>query len=312
MKTVFLFPGQGAQYPGMCRDLYDMSAGVRDLFALASDLVHQDMQKLLFEATEEELKETINTQISITLANLSAAKVLQERGIFPSACAGFSLGEFAALTVSGVISVESVFPLVKTRGELMAKAAAALDRSEGAPGMAAVLGLGPDVVQTAVSQLGRDDIFCANFNSPVQTVISGTASGLKAAEEALKQAGAKRVLMLKVSGPFHSPLLAQASRDFRVVLQSVSFSDPGVGLFSNVTGGLVDNGLVAKELAAQQVISPVKWTDEENGIAGLGPDAVLETGPGTVLTGLWKAQFSDSLCHPSGKKEDIEKLPLWN
>lgn len=309
MKLCALFPGQGAQYPGMCREYYQSSETVRRLFELAGDLVHQDMARLLFEGTEEELKETRNTQVSVTLANLATHQVLVDRGLQPSLCAGFSLGEFSALVVSGILAVEDVFPLVLKRGELMADAAARLDRSAGDPGMAAVMGLGPDAVRAAVQSLGREDVFCANFNSPVQTVISGTAAGLAAATEALKAAGAKRVIPLKVSGPFHSPLLAEASRAFREVLAGVTFRDPRIPLYSNVTGGLVDSGQVAKELAAQQIISPVRWTEVMQAIRGAEPDLVLEVGPGTVLTGLWKAQFADSVCYPVGKPEDLEKVP---
>ncbi len=310
MSTSYLFPGQGAQYPGMCQPYYEASSSVRRLFEQASDLVHRDLAKLVFEGTEEDLKETFNTQVSVTLANLACWQVLKDRGQEPAACAGFSLGEFSALVVSGVLTVDEVFPLVAARGQLMAEAASRLDRSQGNPGMAAVMGLGPQAVLEAVKSLGRDDVFCANFNSPVQTVISGTAAGLAAAEEALKAAGAKRFIPLKVSGPFHSPLLAEASRAFRDVLREYTFRDPQIPLFSNVTGALVDNGQVAKELAAQQVISPVRWTDEMVGIRSLNHDLVLEVGPGTVLSGLWKAQFSDAVCYPVGKPEDLEKVPF--
>jgi [acyl-carrier-protein] S-malonyltransferase len=310
MKLGYLFPGQGAQYPGMCKPYYETSPNVRRLFEQASDLVHRDLARLLFESTDEELKETSNTQLSITLANLATYQVLKDRGWEPSLCAGFSLGEYSALVVSGVLSIEAVFPLVKKRGELMAEAAEKLDRSQGNPGMAAVMGLGPEQVLAIVQGLGRDDVFCANFNSPVQTVISGTAEGLAKAEEALKAGGAKRIITLKVSGPFHSPLLVEASRAFREVLKDVVFNDPKITLFSNVTGQAIDSGLVAKELAAQQIISPVRWTDEMQGINKLSPDGVLEVGPGTVLTGLWKAQFAESVCYPVGKPEDLEKVPF--
>lgn len=309
MKALFLFPGQGAQYPGMVKEYYHSSAAVRELFQLASDLTGRDMTRLVFEGSEEDLKETLNTQVSVTLANLSVAAVLAERGVRPFACAGFSLGEYSALVTAGVLQAQDVFPLVSERGRLMAEAAAALDRSAGDPGMAAVMGLPPEKVQETVASLGRDDVFCANFNSPVQTVISGTAAGLKAATEALQAAGAKRVIPLKVSGPFHSPLLASASRAFREVLARVTFADPAIPVFSNVTGSAVDNGAVLKELAAQQIISPVRWTDVMNAARALGPDLVLEVGPGTVLTGLWKAAYPDSVCWPAGKPEDLDKIP---
>ena len=151
MKTAFLFPGQGAQYPGMARDLFDASPRVRDLFALATDTTGINVEHLLFDGTEEELKGTVNTQVSVTLANLASAAVLAERGIRAEGTAGFSLGEYAALVEAGVLTSAQVFPLVKLRGEFMAKAAAALDRSAGDPGMAAVIGLTPEKVDEALA-----------------------------------------------------------------------------------------------------------------------------------------------------------------
>jgi [acyl-carrier-protein] S-malonyltransferase len=308
MKTAFLFPGQGAQYPGMARDLFDESARVRDLFTLAADTTGIDVRRLLFEGTEEELKETVNTQVSVTLANLSAAAALVERGIAADGAAGFSLGEYSALVETGVLTAAQVFPLVKLRGELMAKAAAALDRSAGDPGMAAVLGLSPDKVDEALAAAKIPDLFGANYNSPVQVVISGTAAALAAGIEALKAAGARRVIPLKVSGPFHSPLLAAAARDLEQALASIDFKNPAKTLFSNVTGAVVATGADAKTLAVRQVTAPVRWTTEEQTLLDSGFSRFIEAGPGTVLTGLWNAFHEAVPCLSGGKLEQIRQI----
>lgn len=308
MKTAFLFPGQGAQYPGMGKDFFDASPRVRELFQLASDTTKIDTRRLLFEGTDEELKETVNTQIAITLVNLASAAVLKERGIEAQGAAGFSLGEYAALVYTGVIAEADIFPLVKQRGEFMAKAAASLDRSAGDPGMAAVIGLSPEKVEETLAAAKIPDLFGANFNSPAQVVISGTAAGLKAGEEALKAAGARRIITLKVSGPFHSPLLKQASLDLAGVLAKVEFKDPVKTLYSNVTGQKITTGAQARDLAVQQVIAPVRWTTEEAALLADGYQRLIEAGPGEVLTGLWKSFNSDLTVSPAGKLDLIAEI----
>lgn len=308
MKTCFVFPGQGAQYPGMAKDLFESSSRVRELFDLAARTTSIDVQKLLFQGTEEDLKETVNTQVSVTLANLASAAVLEEKGIIPAGCAGFSLGEYAALVQSGVLAPADVFPLVKLRGEAMARSAGALDRSAGDPGMAAVMGLAPEQVEKVLADSGVAGIFAANYNSPVQVVISGTASGLKGVEEPLKAAGAKRIIPLKVSGPFHSPLLKSAADELAAALASVKFSDPKISLYSNVTGAQIKSGEEARGLAVQQVISPVKWTLEEAALTEAGYGRIVEAGPGTVLAGLWKAYGGTAVFFPAGKLEQIDLI----
>jgi [acyl-carrier-protein] S-malonyltransferase len=308
MKTAFLFPGQGAQYPGMARDLFDASSAVRELFSLASETTGIDVQRLLFEGTEEELKETVNTQVSVTLANLASAVVLAERGIRAEGTAGFSLGEYAALVEAGVLTADQVFPLVKLRGEFMSRAAAALDRSSGDPGMAAVIGLSPEKVDEALSSASIPDLYGANYNSPNQVVISGTAKALAAGIDALKAAGARRVVVLKVSGPFHSPLLSVAGQALEQALESVEFQNPTKALFSNVTGGLVSTGAEAKLLAVRQVTAPVRWTTEERALLDCGFTRLIEAGPGAVLAGLWGG-FHDALpCLAAGKLEQIQQI----
>jgi [acyl-carrier-protein] S-malonyltransferase len=308
MKTVFLFPGQGAQYPGMGKDLWEHSSAVKDLFRLASDVTGINMEKLLFEGAAEELMATDKAQAAITLVNLSAMIVLREKGITPQAAAGFSLGEYAALCAAGVITRKDVFSLVKFRGEVMENASRALDTPEGPAGMAAVMGLDFADVRKALESAGLAEAFPANYNSPVQTVVSGTAAALSAAEAVLKTAGARRCIRLKVSGPFHSPLLAQARSAFEAELAKYTFADPVIPVYSNVTGRPIASGEEAKRLAGEQITSPVLWVDIEKGLKSEGYSRAFEAGPGTVLSGLWKALYPEEPCTAAGTSEAIAAI----
>ena len=305
MKNVFLFPGQGAQYPGMGRDLWEKSAAVKALFRLASGVMGRDMETLLFEGSADDLKATDKAQGAITLANLAAAAFLRERGIVPAAAAGFSLGEYAALAAAGVLGEEAVFSLVKIRGELMEKASRALDTQAGRAGMMAVMGLDFPEVERALGDAGIKDAFAANYNSPAQTVVSGTAEALAAAEAALKAAGARRCIRLAVSGPFHCPLLGEAREGFAAELRGCDFADPNITVYSNVTGKAIETGEEARRLAVEQITRPVLWAAIEKNILAAGCERVLEVGPGTVLAGLWKAVCGEPPCLPAGSAEAI-------
>jgi [acyl-carrier-protein] S-malonyltransferase len=308
MKICILFPGQGAQYPGMGKDLWAASQAVRDLFHQASDSAGMDIEKLLFEGTAEDLQATDKTQVAITLVNLAAAAMLLEKGIGMDGCAGFSLGEYAALYAASVISLEDLFPIVKLRGELMERASRGLDSPSGKPGMAAVLGLSSDIVTSTIGPLSSTGVYAANHNSPSQMVLSGTQAGLAQAETALKTAGARRVIRLKVSGPFHSPLLSEAATAFSKALEGYDFSDPKIPLFSNVTGKRITSGNEARDLCGKQIVSMVRWVTVEESLLSEGFDRFMEAGPGSVLTGLFKALKPDVSCQTAGKMEDIDKI----
>ncbi|GHU41821.1 malonyl CoA-acyl carrier protein transacylase [Spirochaetia bacterium] len=330
-KYAFLFPGQGAQYQGMALDFLETgSVAVKTLFDTSSKIIGRDMAALLRDSDSGTLMRTDVSQPAITLANLAAAAFLAEEGVRPACVAGFSLGEYAALAVAGVISLEDCFRLVKARGIFMQEAADALGGGHAPlapnlrlsatpqagdtpatppPGMAAVIGLPPDTVEALIAEwtrAGLEDLYAANINSPRQVVISGTACALAEAETRFKEAGARRVLRLQVAGPFHSPLIADAALKFKPVLESTVFKTPAIPLFSNVTGKKVTSGDEAKKLALEQITSPVRWTDEEQALSESGGfDAILETGPGNVLQGLWKDSGSTIPALAAGTVESI-------
>jgi [acyl-carrier-protein] S-malonyltransferase len=325
-RIAFLFPGQGAQYPGMGLDIAEVSSGAKEVFATASAVLGRDLAALIRDSDAETLKRTDISQPAMSAVSLAAAAFLKERGIVPAACAGFSLGEYPALACASVISVEDCFRLTKARGMAMQEAAdritldAAGSGAEnsgaaaGAPGMAAVLGLPPERVEALIAQWKSDnnspleDLYPANINSPKQTVISGTAAALEEAEKRFKEAGARRVLRLQTAGPFHSPFMKEAAEAFAPVLEQTTFADPALPLFSNVTGKRVYSGAEAKSLALRQIVERVRWTAEEASLAELKFDAVLETGPGSVLQGLWRDTGSEIPAYGAGTAKEITEL----
>ncbi len=304
MKTCILFPGQGAQSIGMGKDLYDGFASVRTLFEEASDASKIDLAALIFSGTEDDLKQTRNTQVALALVDTAAALCLRERGVVASGAAGFSLGEWAAMTEAGVVPFPEMIRLVAERGRLMDEAG----RRSGGSSMTAVLGLEPAAIEAALKSAGIDDAWIANYNAPSQSVLSGTEPGLSKAEDAVKAAGAKRAIRLKVSGAFHSPIMRYAYDGFREILTDVVFADPSKSFYSNVTGSRVTSGAEIKQLAAQQIISPVRWVDEEKAIIADGWERIVEAGPGSVLAGLWKSTGSPVIVTPAGTAELIAAL----
>jgi len=291
----------------MGQDLWQQSPRVKEIFQAASDCTGIDIRELLFHGSEEDLKSTDRTQIAITTVNLAASAFLKERGVTCDGVAGHSLGEYTALYEAGVIAFDDLFSLVKSRGEVMAEASNALRSEAGSAGMAAVLGL----EYAKIEELCRSrlsEVYVANHNSPTQIVLSGTAEGLAAAERVCKEAGAKRIIPLKVSGPFHSPLIEAAREAFARVIAGYRFSAPVLPVYSNVTGAAIGSGDEAKDLCVRQIVSTVKWVEDERAILADGFERCIEAGPGKVLTGLWKSVSDTVRCHPAGTVELVEQL----
>ena len=311
MKAIFLFPGQGAQYPGMAIDFINASEKVKLLFKTASGIIGKDMSVLLADAGPDELKRTDVSQPAITLANLAAAAFLEEKGIKPSACAGFSLGEYAALAAAGVICNEDCFFLVNERGKAMQAAVDRIQSGAASPGMVAVTGLTPEKVDATIAEIkktGINDLYAANINSQKQVVVSGSAAALEAAEKFFIEAGARRFIRLQVAGPFHSPLMKEAAETFAPFLEKVRFNDPEIPVFSNVTGKRITTGAEAKALAIRHIVEAVRWTEVEKAVIELQPDVLYETGPGKVLQGLWRDTENKIPCCTAGTVENISKI----
>jgi [acyl-carrier-protein] S-malonyltransferase len=304
-KIIFLFPGQGAQYPGMGLDLIEQSPAAKKVFDTASEVLGKDMAALLRDSDAETLKRTDVSQPAMSAASLAAAACLKEQGFVPAACAGFSLGEYPALVCAEVISVADCFRLTEKRGKAMQKAVSGIMQDTG---MMAVLGLAPAQVENFIDDWKIAGLYTANINSPKQVVVSGVAAALEEAEKRFKEAGARRVVRLQVAGPFHSPFMKEAAEAFAPALEKVTFNDPAIPLFSNVTGKIVASGAEAKSLALRQIVEGVRWTEEEAAMAALNPGAVLEAGPGKVLQGLWRDTGSEVPAFGAGTAEEIMLL----
>lgn len=301
-KFAFLFPGQGAQEPGMLKDICEAFPVAKKVLDKISEITGIDMPKLMWESEKEVLSRSDNSQLAITAASVATMEVLKEKGIEPEAAMGFSLGEFPALYAAGVLSFEDLIKVVQVRGKIMQKVCEQIaSENEGhAPGMTAVIGLPPEKVKEICA--GIENAYAANMNSSVQTVVSGTFDALTQVESAAKEAGARRALRLAVAGPFHSPLMQKAADEFEKAIADVKFNNPSKALFSNVTGKQALSGEEIKKNAVLHLTNPVLWTDEENVLGSMLNDdwQVLEVGPGRVLSGLFaKTEFGEKFKVPS-------------
>lgn len=280
-KTAFIYPGQGAQHPGMGKDFFDAFPSVRERFSACSALLSTDMETLCFTENEA-LNDTRYTQPAMVLMELALTEVLkQETSLSAEYSAGLSLGEYAALWEAGVMSFEDALRTVSARGRLMAEA---VPTGEGA--MAAVLGMEAEAIEAVLS--GISGAYIANYNCPGQIVITGRTEAVEKASEALVLAGARKCVPLKVSGPFHSPLLSGVGDALSAVLEGVCVREPAHPYLANVTAEPVTKAAEVKPLLREQVSSSVRWQQSVERMLALGVDTFVEIGPGKTLSGFMR------------------------
>lgn len=276
-QTAFIFPGQGAQEPGMAKDFYENSASAREVFDQAESLLGLDMKKLCFEENEE-LNITEYTQIALLTTCMAMERVVRGRGLAPQVTAGLSLGEYCAIVSAGGMELSDAMRLVRKRGILMQEAVPAGEGS-----MAAVLGMDGPSIEKVLE--GRDGVWIANYNCPGQIVITGYKAPVEEASKALQEAGAKRVLPLKVSGPFHSPLMNPAGEGLKEVFAGMKLSSLELPYVTNVTAEYVNDIGQTEDLLIRQVSSSVRWQQSVEAMIAAGVDTFVEIGPGRTLTG---------------------------
>lgn len=298
-KIAFIFPGQGAQYTGMGRDFYEQTETGRKVFDQASELLGFSMPELVFEPNDR-LDITEYTQAAMVTTSIAMMKVFTERtGIRPDVAAGLSLGEYCALAAAGVMSDADAITTVRQRGILMQQAVPV-----GIGSMAAVLGMEASAIEEVLASM--DDVQIANYNCPGQIVISGKKEAVEAAAERLKAAGAKRVIPLKVSGPFHSRMLTEAGKKLGQVLEQVPVSKPQIPYVANVTAQYVTDAESVKPLLEKQVSSSVRWQQSVEMMIADGVDTFIEIGPGKTLSGFMKKINRNVTVLNIEKMEDVE------
>lgn len=276
--TAFVFPGQGAQYVGMGKDLYDNYSLARELMLHANEVLGFSLTDVMFDGTDDELRQTRVTQPAVFLHSVVASRLMNS--IRPNMVAGHSLGEFSALVIAGVLGMDDALRLVSERALAMQEAC---ERQCGT--MAAVLGL-PDEQVAEVCNSIADVVVAANYNCPGQVVISGALEGVNLACKALKEAGAKRALKLPVGGAFHSPLMQPAAERLQKAIMDTQFYTPVCPIYQNVSARAENNKDVIKHQLLQQLTSPVRWTQSVQQMIKDGASAFYEFGPGDVLKGL--------------------------
>lgn len=278
----YVFPGQGAQFVGMGKDLYDKSPLAKELFEKANDILKFRITDLMFEGTEEDLKQTKVTQPAVFLHSVIMAKTLGE-DFKPDMVAGHSLGEFSALVANDTLSFEDGLKLVYQRALAMQKAC------EAAPStMAAIIGLEDQVVEDVLDKIDSEVVVAANYNCPGQLVISGSIEGINIACEKLKEAGARRAMPLKVGGAFHSPLMEPARLELAEAINNTKFKQGVCKIYQNVTGQSVNDPEIIKKNLISQLTAPVRWTQIMQNMIADGAKSFVEVGPGNVLQGMLK------------------------
>ena len=301
MRISAFFPGQGAQHPDMGHSVYTSSAAARQVFDCAGDVTGQSISDLCFSSSKEELSRTVNSQIAIFTCSMAALAAMQEQGIEMQACAGFSLGEYTALTAAGVLSLEDGIRLVQRRGELMQEAA---DQTDGC--MAAILGLEDEAVEQVCAHTDGL-VLPVNYNCDKQLVIAGEREAVNAAIAGCKEAGARRAVPLAVSGAFHTPIMTQAAASLRAFAETLTFHPASLPLYSNVTGQILDTQDITAHLE-QHMVSPVRWKHLVRTMMADGYTEAAEIGVGKTLTGFARKISRDLTCRAVETADDIAAL----
>lgn len=300
-KKAFLFPGQGSQYVGMTKDLFEKSVEAKEMIKTADDLLGINLSYIMFNGPEEELKRSEYTQPAIFLHSVILSSII--RTLDAQATAGHSLGEYSAYVSSGAIQFHEAIKLVRSRGIAMQEAG---DQNKGT--MAAIIGLELDKVETLCAEASSAGIVqCANFNSPGQIVISGSFDGVRKAMDLCKNAGAKMVKELIVSAAFHSPLMISAQEKFKPELDKTNFYEPKFPVYANVTAKPVNGIPEIKSKLYEQITAPVRWDETMRNMIDDGIEEFYEIGPGNVLQGLLKRINPDVNRFGINKFEDVEK-----
>ena len=276
----YVFPGQGSQFPGMGKDLYENNSEAKAMFDKANEILGFDIADIMFNGTEEDLKQTKVTQPAVFLYSVALAKSMGEE-FKPDMTAGHSLGEFSALVAAGALSFEEGLKLVATRASAMQKACEMTPST-----MAAVLKLSDEVVEEICANVNEGVVVAANYNCPGQVVISGEEAAIDVACQKLLEAGAKRALKLKVGGAFHSPLMEPAREELAAAIEKAEFKTPKCPIYQNVTAQAETNPEIIKENLVAQLTAPVKWTQSVMNMVNDGATSFTEVGPGNVLQGL--------------------------
>ena len=303
MKRAFLFPGQGAQVVGMGKEIYEKYEEAKKIYDRANEISGIDVKKICFEGPEEELNKTENTQIAILTTSLAILEVLKSRGINADISVGLSLGEYGALIYSGIISFEDGIKLIQKRGYYMGNL---LPKEEFQ--MAAVIGLDSSKIEEICKKINDSGKFLvpANYNCSVQTAISGTEEAVNEATQLLKDAGAKRVIPLKTSGPFHTIKLEDAKKAYEKELEKIEFHSGKCKVIKNLDGTFYNENDDIKNILANHIINPVRFDKAIKLMQNEGVEEYVEIGPGKVLTGFIKKENRDAITYNINSLETLE------